>query len=157
MLSRRLRSPDLFFLFLFRGFARATGWRGRKMITYASYSTAGLASEGGAARTHQRHRNKRRLASTKDHFLLNCSPCWEESRRGGTPPIFSLFDQPSRRSLFLGTPSVRTCPKASPVSVAHSPSRSRCFSQTSNPGFPKKSPSPPSLHIIATPTKSNSD
>src|SRR2546423_14514370 len=77
----------------------------------------------------------------------------EESRRGGTPPIFSLFDQPLRRSpFFLGTPSVRTCPKASPVSVAHSPSRSRCLSQTSNPSFPK-SPSPPSLHLIATPTK----
>ena len=60
------------------------------MITYGSYSTAGLASEGGAARRHQRHRNKRRLASTKDHFLLNCSQCWR-NRDAEEHPQYSVF------------------------------------------------------------------
>jgi hypothetical protein len=105
------------------------------MITYVSYSTAGLASEGGAARTHQRHRNKRRLASTKDHFLLNCSQCWR-NRDAEEHPQYSVFSINLHAGAFSSAlPLFVPVPKLRPsLSLIHQ-SRSRCLSQTSNPVF----------------------
>jgi hypothetical protein len=132
--------PTFFILFFFVVFARATGGGGVGM-THTFYSTAGLASEGGAARRHTNDpETSARLASTKEPFSPELFQCWR-NRDTEERPRYSVFSINLHAGVFSSAlPLFTPVPKASPASVAHSPSRSRCLSQTSNPGFKRSHP-----------------
>jgi hypothetical protein len=117
-----------------------SGWRGRNDYI-PSYSTAGLAFRK-AARLADTNDTETSAAwpRLRDLFLLNLFQCWR-NRDAEELPIFSLFRSTFYAGpFFLANPSVRTCPKASPVSVAHSPSHFALSLTNIKSGFKRSHP-----------------